>query len=53
MKYYDVVIMGTTTGDERPSWIDESESLGCTWYVEIMMGDDFDKHLAGASKGLP
>ncbi|TFG26222.1 LLM class flavin-dependent oxidoreductase [Candidatus Thorarchaeota archaeon] len=54
MKDYDVVIMGTTTGGpEKPSWIDESEALGCTWYVEIVMGDDFHKHLERIAKGPP
>ena len=53
MKNYDVVIMGITTGNERPSWIDESESLGCTWYVEIVMGDDFHRHLERIARGPP
>jgi alkanesulfonate monooxygenase SsuD/methylene tetrahydromethanopterin reductase-like flavin-dependent oxidoreductase (luciferase family) len=51
MKDYDVVILGTTSGDEKDSWIDESEALGCTWYVEVMMGDDFDKFLKRIVKG--
>ena len=52
MNTYDVVIIGTTTGDpEKESWVDESEALGVTWYVEVMMGEDFDKFLARIAKG--
>ena len=52
MKDYDVVIMGTTAGGpEKPSWIDESEALGCTWYVEAMMGNNFDKFSERIVKG--
>jgi alkanesulfonate monooxygenase SsuD/methylene tetrahydromethanopterin reductase-like flavin-dependent oxidoreductase (luciferase family) len=52
MKSYDVVIIGQTTGDsEKPSWIDDSEALGCTWYAEVMMGDDYDKFLERIVKG--
>jgi alkanesulfonate monooxygenase SsuD/methylene tetrahydromethanopterin reductase-like flavin-dependent oxidoreductase (luciferase family) len=53
MENYDVVIMGTTTGDEKVTWIDESEALGCTWYVEIMIRDDFNKLLDRTRKGPP
>jgi alkanesulfonate monooxygenase SsuD/methylene tetrahydromethanopterin reductase-like flavin-dependent oxidoreductase (luciferase family) len=52
MKNYDIVIMGTTIGGpEKPSWIDESEALGCTWYVEVMMGNNFNKFLERIVKG--
>ena len=51
MKDFDMVVLGTTTGDEKVSWIDECEALGCTWYVEVMMGDDFDKFLERIAKG--
>jgi alkanesulfonate monooxygenase SsuD/methylene tetrahydromethanopterin reductase-like flavin-dependent oxidoreductase (luciferase family) len=54
MKGFDIVIMGVSTGDpEKDSWIDESEALGVTWYVEVMMGDDFDKYLEKTVKGPP
>ncbi len=46
MKDYDIVIMGISSGDpEKDSWIKESEALGMTWYVEVMMGDNYDKFL--------
>lgn len=52
MKDFDIVIIGQTTGGpEKPSWIDESEALGCTWYAEVMIGDDFDKFLERIVKG--
>jgi alkanesulfonate monooxygenase SsuD/methylene tetrahydromethanopterin reductase-like flavin-dependent oxidoreductase (luciferase family) len=54
MKNFDIVIMGVSTGDpEKDSWIDESEALGVTWYVEVMMGDDFDKYSEKIAKGPP
>jgi alkanesulfonate monooxygenase SsuD/methylene tetrahydromethanopterin reductase-like flavin-dependent oxidoreductase (luciferase family) len=53
MKDFDIVILGTTTGDEEVTWIDESEALGCTWYVEVMMGDDFNKFFDRIGKGPP
>jgi len=54
LKDFDMVIMGVSSGSpEKDSWIDESESLGCTWYAEVMMGDDLDKHLEKISKGPP
>lgn len=54
MKDYDIVIMGMSTGDpEKDSWIGESEFLGMTWYVEIVMGDDLDKFLGKIAKGPP
>ncbi len=53
MEDFDVVIMGTTTGDEEVAWIDESEALGVTWYVEIMMDADLEKHIERVSKGAP
>ena len=54
MKGFDIVIMGVSTGDpEKDSWIDESEALGVTWYVEVMMGDDFDKYSEKIAKGPP
>ena len=54
MKGFDIVIMGVSTGDpEKDSWIDESEALGVTWYVEVMMGDDFDKYLEKTARGPP
>jgi len=53
MKDFDVIIIGATTGDEKVSWIDESESLGCTWYLEVMMGDDFNKFMERILKGPP
>ena len=44
----------TLTGDsEKDSWIDESEALGVTWYVEVMMRDEFDKYLEKIGKGPP
>ena len=52
MKDFDIVIMGQSTGDpEKDSWIDESKATGATWYVEVMMGDDFDKFLERIVKG--
>ncbi len=54
LKDFDMVIIGVSTGDpEKDSWIDESEALGVTWYVEVMMGDDFDKYLEKIAKGPP
>jgi len=54
MKDYDIVIMGMSSGDsEKDSWIRESETIGMTWYVEVVMGDDLDKHLEKISKGPP
>lgn len=51
---FDIVIMGVSTGDpEKDSWIDESEALGITWYVEVMMGEDFDKYLEKVARGPP
>jgi len=52
MKDFDMVIIGTTTGDpEKESWVDESKACGVTWYAEVMMGDDFDKFLERIVKG--
>ncbi|MHA1950981.1 MAG: LLM class flavin-dependent oxidoreductase [Candidatus Thorarchaeota archaeon] len=52
MKDYDIVILGQTTGDpEKDSWVEETKTLGMTWYVEVMMGDHFDKFLARIVKG--
>lgn len=52
MEDFDMVIIGVSSGDpEKDSWIDESEALGVTWYVEVMMGDDFDKFLERIVKG--
>ncbi len=54
MKDFDIVIIGVSTGDaERDSWIDESKACGVTWYVEVMMGDDFDKFYKKIAKGHP
>jgi len=54
LKDFDMVIIGVSTGNpEKDSWIDESEALGCTWYVEVMMGDDFDKFFERIVKGHP
>jgi alkanesulfonate monooxygenase SsuD/methylene tetrahydromethanopterin reductase-like flavin-dependent oxidoreductase (luciferase family) len=54
MKDYDIVIMGMSSGDpEKDSWIKESEALGMTWYVEVMMGDELDKYLEKIGKGPP
>jgi alkanesulfonate monooxygenase SsuD/methylene tetrahydromethanopterin reductase-like flavin-dependent oxidoreductase (luciferase family) len=54
MKDFDMVILGTATWDpKKDSWINESEALGCTWYVEVMMGDDFDKYLEKVRRGPP
>jgi hypothetical protein len=52
MKDFDIVIIGQTTGDpEKPSWIDESEASGVTWYAEVMMGNDSDKFFERIAKG--
>jgi len=52
MKDFDVVIIGISTGDpEKDSWIDESKACGVTWYVEVMMGDDFDKFFERIVRG--
>lgn len=54
MKDFDIVIMGVSTGDaEKDSWIDESKACGVTWYVEAMMGDDFDKLYRKTVEGHP
>ncbi len=54
MKNYDIVIMGMSSGDpEKDSWIKESEAFGMTWYVEVVMGNDFDKYLEKIAKGHP
>jgi alkanesulfonate monooxygenase SsuD/methylene tetrahydromethanopterin reductase-like flavin-dependent oxidoreductase (luciferase family) len=52
MKDFDVVVLGQTTGDpEIDTWVEETKTLGMTWYVEVMMGDDFDKFLERIAKG--
>ena len=46
------VELSKSTGDpEKDSWIEESKACGVTWYVEVMMGDDFDKFLERIVKG--
>jgi alkanesulfonate monooxygenase SsuD/methylene tetrahydromethanopterin reductase-like flavin-dependent oxidoreductase (luciferase family) len=52
MKDFDHVILGTTTGDpEIDTWVEDSKACGVTWFVEVMMGDDFDKFLARIVRG--
>ena len=54
IKDFDIVMMGQTTGDaERDSWIDEYKATGATWYVEVMMGDDFERFLEKIRRGPP
>jgi len=54
MKDFDIVIIGQSTGDsEKDLWINESEALGVTWYLEVRMGYDFDKFLEIITKGPP
>jgi alkanesulfonate monooxygenase SsuD/methylene tetrahydromethanopterin reductase-like flavin-dependent oxidoreductase (luciferase family) len=49
---FDMVLMGQMTGNpEKDSWLDEYKATGATWYVEVMMGDDFDKFLGKIQKG--
>ena len=51
-KDFDMVLMGKTTGDaEKDSWIDEFAATGATWYVEVMMGEDFDGFLERIVRG--
>ncbi len=46
------VELSKSTGDpEKDSWIDESEASGVNWYVEVMMGDDYDKFFERIVKG--
>ena len=48
------VELSKSTGDpEKDSWIDEYKAAGVNWYVEVMMGDDFDKFLEKFAKGPP
>jgi alkanesulfonate monooxygenase SsuD/methylene tetrahydromethanopterin reductase-like flavin-dependent oxidoreductase (luciferase family) len=52
MKDFDMVTLGTTSGDpEIDTWVEESKACGVTWFVEVMMGDDFDKFLERIVKG--
>ncbi len=46
------VELSKSTGDpEIDTWVEESKACGVTWYVEVMMGDDFDKFLERIVKG--
>jgi alkanesulfonate monooxygenase SsuD/methylene tetrahydromethanopterin reductase-like flavin-dependent oxidoreductase (luciferase family) len=54
MNDFDIVIIGQSTGDpEKDSWIDESKSLGITWYLEVRMRYDFERYLEKITKGPP
>jgi alkanesulfonate monooxygenase SsuD/methylene tetrahydromethanopterin reductase-like flavin-dependent oxidoreductase (luciferase family) len=53
-KDFDLVIMGTTEGDPKEdSWLAEYPDVGTTWYTEVIMDDDLEKHMKRVRKGPP
>ena len=51
---FDLILLGRSRGDpHHDSWIRDYEDAGASWFVELIMGADYDKYAERISKGPP
>ena len=51
---FDLVLLGRSRGEPHlDSWIRDYEDAGASWFVELIMGADYDKYAERISRGPP